>query len=158
ATDIFLTQGYGASSIEAVARRARISKRTLYSRFRDKPDLFNAVIHYIVERLRPPQADKLFKGASFEDVLERIAEAILHASLNPQAIALQRLILSEASNFPELATAVAESGARDEAIRRIADLLEHEKHLNLKKEDMRFAAEQFLQMVVSAPQRRAMGL
>src|ERR1700693_570770 len=54
ATQLFLSLGYGATSVEAVARRARISKRTFYHRFRDKPALFVAVVHRIVDRLRPP--------------------------------------------------------------------------------------------------------
>ncbi|HKF70791.1 MAG TPA: helix-turn-helix domain-containing protein, partial [Stellaceae bacterium] len=54
ATPLFLTQGYGATSIEAVAKRARMSKRTVYSRFRDKAELFGAVVHRLVERMRPP--------------------------------------------------------------------------------------------------------
>src|SRR5947208_875980 len=37
ATHLFLSHGYGATSIEAVARRARVSKRTFYHRFPDKP-------------------------------------------------------------------------------------------------------------------------
>lgn len=36
ATELFLLLGYGATSIEAVVQRARISKRTVYHRFEDK--------------------------------------------------------------------------------------------------------------------------
>ena len=39
ATELFLTHGYGATSIEAVAQRVRISKRTFYHRFDDKAAL-----------------------------------------------------------------------------------------------------------------------
>src|ERR1700704_1353334 len=49
ATHLFLAHGYGATSIEAVARRARVSKRTFYHRFPDKPALFAAVVHRIIE-------------------------------------------------------------------------------------------------------------
>ncbi|HET6307753.1 MAG TPA: helix-turn-helix domain-containing protein, partial [Rhodopila sp.] len=44
ATELFLAEGYGATSIEAVAQRARISKRTFYHRFPDKAALFDAVL------------------------------------------------------------------------------------------------------------------
>src|ERR1700739_3142243 len=43
ATELLLSEGYGATSIEAVARRARVSKRTFYHRFMDKPALTCAV-------------------------------------------------------------------------------------------------------------------
>src|SRR5579862_9641263 len=68
ATPLFLTEGYGATSIEAVAKRAHMSKRTVYSRFRDKSELFGAVVHRLVERLRPPNAatEQFFVGGSIE--------------------------------------------------------------------------------------------
>jgi AcrR family transcriptional regulator len=157
---VFFNEGYGAASIEAIAKRARIAKRTLYSRFRDKPELFGAVVHHVVENLRPPNTEQLFRGTGAE-ILHHIAQAILHAALNPQALSLHRLILSEATRFPELAEVMHQIGAREEAVRRIAGLLEQETRLGnikLKTEQTVFAAEQFLQMVVSVPQRRAMGL
>src|SRR5260370_30343017 len=42
ATALFLGHGFGTTSIEAVARRAGISKRTFYHRFRGKEVLFEA--------------------------------------------------------------------------------------------------------------------
>src|SRR5262252_4434617 len=92
ATQLFLAHGYGATSIEAVAQRARISKRTFYHRFADKPALFSAVVHRIIERLRPPAGVPLFQGASLREILERLAGLMLRAALSPQAVALHRLI------------------------------------------------------------------
>ena len=94
ATAMFLSQGYGATSIDAIARQARMSKRTFYHRFRDKADLFGAVVHDVVGRLRPPDAKSaagaasLFAGAELEEILLRVASLVLHAALSPQAIAL----------------------------------------------------------------------
>ncbi len=161
ATALFLSQGYGATSIEAVAKRARISKRTFYHRFRDKADLFGAVVHRLVERLRPPPQNEgqLFDGGELKEILERLAAFILRAALSAEALALQRVILAEATRFPELAAVVNERGARQQAIERIAGLLERTAppgHPGAARS--RFAAEQFLLMVVSAPQRRALGL
>jgi TetR/AcrR family transcriptional repressor of mexJK operon len=45
ATALFFTLGYGATTIEAVAQRARISKRTFYHRFENKSALFSAVVY-----------------------------------------------------------------------------------------------------------------
>ena len=52
AMDLLLTHGYGATSIEAIARRARVSKRTFYHRFPDKPALTSAVIRDRARRIR----------------------------------------------------------------------------------------------------------
>jgi len=159
ATELFLTQGYGATSIEAIAQRARISKRTFYHRFDDKAALFGAVVHRIIDRLRPSADVPLVAGANFQEVLQRLATIILRAALSPQAIALHRLIVAESARFPNLAAVVAQPGATDEAIALIAGLLDDEVRAgNIALENPRFAAEQFLHMVVAVPQRRALGL
>lgn len=161
ATPLFLTEGYGATSIEAVAKRAGMSKRTLYSRFRDKPELFGAVVHRLVEQLRPPNAnpEQFFEGASLEAILQRLARLILRAALSRSALALHRVIVAEATRFPELAAAVNQEGTRREAIKRIAALLEGERAAGrLSLSNAEFAAEQFLHMLVAGPQRRALGL
>ena len=76
ATELFLAEGYGATSIEAVAQRARISKRTFYHRFPDKAALFGAVVHRIIDGLRPPADTPLYEGGSLEEVLRRLARLI----------------------------------------------------------------------------------
>ena len=159
ATELFLAHGFGATRIEAVAQRVRISKRTFYHRFSDKPALFAAVVHRIINRLRPAASVPLIEGADLRIVLERLAMLILRAALSPQAIALHRLIVAESARFPDLAEVLAREGATEEAIALIAGTLDREvKARRLKLEDTIFAAQQFLQMVIALPQRRAMGL
>jgi len=160
ATELFLSDGYGVTSIETIAKRARISKRTFYARFRDKAELFGAVVHRVVERLRPAGGDaRLFEGGTIEEILTRLARLILRAALSPEALALHRVILAEATRFPDLAAVVTEQGGSREAIARIAALLERETRAGrLGVTDALFAAAQFLQMVVGLPQRRALGL
>lgn len=159
ATELFLAEGYGATSIEAVAQRARISKRTFYHRFPDKPALFAAVVHRVIDGLRPPAGVKLIDGGTIEEILQHLATLILRAVLSPQALALNRLITAEALRFPELAAIVARDGASAEAVGLIAGLLDREARAGgFRLEDAGFAAEQFLQMVVGAPRRRALGL
>ncbi len=158
ATELFLEQGYGSTSIEAVAARAGISKRTFYDRFEDKAVLFTAVVHYIIEQIRPPADVPLLAGASLPQILQRLAGLILKAALSPQALALHRLVTGESSRFPELALAVETEGRQNEATDLIAGLLARE-HPDGKIgiEDQRFAADQFIYMVVTLPQRRALG-
>ena len=159
ATEMFFAHGYGATSIDAVAQRARISKRTFYHRFDDKAALFGAVLHRIIEGLRPPATTPLLAGTDATEILRRIAGVILHAALTPQALALHRLIVGESARFPKLAAAVATEGSTREAITLIAGVLADQVRAgHLKLDDPTLAAEQFLQMVLSVPQRRALGL
>lgn len=158
ATELFLAQGYESTSIEAVAVRAGISKRTLYHRFDDKAALFGAVVHAIIERIRPPAGVPLIEGATLRDVLRRLAGMILHAALAPQAIALHRLIMAESARFPELARAVTGDDGTREATALIGGLIDRElRGAKLGAEQRAIAAEQFIFMVVTVPQRRAMG-
>jgi TetR/AcrR family transcriptional repressor of mexJK operon len=155
ATHLFLSLGYGATSIQAVARRARVSKRTFYHRFHDKPALFVAVVHRIIDGLRPPADVPLLDG-DLQEILRRLAGLILRAALSPQAIALNRMIVAQSGRFPKLAAATA--GATEEAIRLIAGILEGEvRAKKLALDNPTFAAQQFLYMVIAVPQRRAMG-
>jgi TetR/AcrR family transcriptional regulator, mexJK operon transcriptional repressor len=159
ATELFLTEGYGSTSIEAVAERAHISKRTFYHRFDDKSALFAAVVHRIIEQIRPPPGVPLLEGATLQEILRRLAGLILRAALAPQAIALHRLITAESARFPNLVRAVYEEGWAQEASALIGDLLCRElRDPRLTSELRSFAAAQFLHMVVALPQRRIMGL
>jgi AcrR family transcriptional regulator len=159
ATELFLTEGYGSTSIEAVAGRARISKRTFYHRFDDKAALFAAVVHRIIEQIRPPPGVPLLEGATLQEILRRLAGFILRAALSPQAIALHRLVTAEAARFPNLVRAVYDEGWAQEATTLIGDLLARElPDTRLTVELRSFAAAQFLHMVVAQPQRRTMGV
>jgi TetR/AcrR family transcriptional regulator, mexJK operon transcriptional repressor len=157
ATELFLTGGFGATSIEAVAARARISKRTFYHRFDDKAKLFEAVVHRLIARWRPSVEARLQEPGSFAEILRRAAREILVIVLSPEALALHRVVIAESQRFPALAQVMHESGTKS-GIDRIAALLEHEaKAGHLGTTDYRFAAEQFLTMVLAVPQRRALG-
>jgi TetR/AcrR family transcriptional repressor of mexJK operon len=158
ATELFLTEGYGATSIEAVAGRAGVSKRTFYHRFDDKAALFAEVVHRIIQQIRPPSTVPLLEGTSLQEILRRLAGLILRAALTPQAIALHRLVTAESARFPNLVRAVYDEGWAQEATTLIGDLLARElrdSHLTLKLRS--FAAAQFLHLVVAQPQRRIMG-
>jgi len=166
ATELFLTQGFGATSIDAIAERARISKRTFYARFRDKDDVFEAVIRRFIEAWMPPFDATLHESAPLDEVLLHTAQQIQAAALSPDALALHRVIVAEAQRFPELARIVNQLGTT-KGVERIAALLEHDRRSAPPdgttapddiSDDSRFAAEHFIYMVLSVPQRRALGL
>jgi AcrR family transcriptional regulator len=159
ATELFLTEGYGSTSVEAVATRAGISKRTFYHRFEDKAALFAAVVHRIIEQIRPPPGVPLLEGATLEEILRRLAGLLLRAALSSRAIALHRLVTAESTRFPNLVRAVYEEGWAQQATALICDLLSRElRDPPLTVELRSFAAEQFLHMLVALPQRRMIGL
>src|SRR6476660_5730663 len=83
ATQMFLANGFGATSIDAVAQHLRMSKRTLYHRFPDKEALFAAVVHRIIDRLRQGAGVPLIVDAELHRVLEHLATVILRAAISP---------------------------------------------------------------------------
>jgi TetR/AcrR family transcriptional regulator, mexJK operon transcriptional repressor len=158
ATHLFLLEGYASTSIEGIAARAGISKKTFYHRFDDKAALFAAVVHRIIEHIRPPPEVPLLEGVKLDEILRRLAGIIVRAALSPQALALNRLVVAESARFPDLVRMLHEDSASKEAITLIADLLARElPAAHLTVELQRFAATQFLHMIVAVPQRRSMG-
>jgi len=158
ATELFLGQGFGATSIEAVAQRAGISKRTFYHRFRGKEELFEAVVRRLIERWLPPFDAALLEAPSLAEALQRVAEHMVRVALTPEALALHRMVVAEARRFPGLARILHELGAAS-GIERISRHFEQRTAAGeLPAMDARFAAEQFMLMAVTGPQRRALGL
>jgi hypothetical protein len=100
----------------------------------------------------------LLAGADLPGVLRRLAGLILRAALSPQGIALHRLITAESLRFPQLALAVENDGGKEEATGLIGGLLARElPGAKVSLKNRTFAAEQFIHMVATVPQRRAMG-
>ena len=158
AESLFLGHGFGATSIEAVAKHAGISKRTFYHRFPGKERLFEAVVRRLIDRWLPPFDAGLLSPANLAEALQGAAENMLRIALTPEALALHRLVIHEAQRFPGLARIMHELGAAS-GIERIASHLEPRiAGGELRAIDARFAAEQFILSVVTGPQRRALGL
>lgn len=158
ATALFLGDGFGATSIESVAKRAGISKRTFYHRFSGKEMLFEAVVRRMIERWTPPFDAALLQTPSLASALRRSAEHMLKVALTPEALALHRMVIAEARRFPELARILHELGAAA-GIERMARELERRIAAGeLRPMNSHLAAEQFILMVVTGPQRRALGL
>src|ERR1700754_508868 len=57
ARELFARDGYDATSLDAVAARAKVTKGAVYHHFEGKRQLFEAVFTREVERMRTPLAD-----------------------------------------------------------------------------------------------------
>src|SRR5881275_210282 len=85
----FLARGFGAVSMDAIAREAGVSKATVYAHFADKAALFGAVIARLSERFGGFSADAL-DPAAVEASLTTLARRLLELVLSPEAVALNR--------------------------------------------------------------------
>jgi AcrR family transcriptional regulator len=157
ATAAFLADGYAATTIEAIARACGVAKRTIYARWDGKPALFRAALERLIAKWMST-AGEWGDAGTIEATLKAAAEDILTVALIPEAIALHRLIIAECGRFPELPVLVHQAGG-SEGTRRIATLLHNAiARGDLAPHDTAFAAEQFMNMLLASPQRRALGL
>ena len=103
ALDLFVTRGFAATKLEDVAKAASVSTGLPYLYFKNKEELFKAVI---TEAVGGPLANASevidrFEGTSEE--LLRVLVAGFRAFEESPAGGVVKLILAEAGNFPDVA-------------------------------------------------------
>ncbi|WP_375461514.1 TetR/AcrR family transcriptional regulator [uncultured Enterovirga sp.] len=103
ATRLFLEQGVDGTSCEQVAAEAHAGKASIYARYANKAELFAAVIRRAVDR-NMAASHVAPAHLPLRDRVVAAACSIAEASLQPDAIALMRLIIAEAGRRPELAS------------------------------------------------------
>lgn len=104
ALESFVERGYAGTRLEDVARRAGISKGTLYLYFANKEELFKAVVR---EGLVSPIAAirgviDQFEGSTFE-LMRMMLFGWWERVGATRVSGIPKLIFAEAGNFPELA-------------------------------------------------------
>jgi AcrR family transcriptional regulator len=107
ATRLFLSLGYGETSIDAIVEKSGGSKATLYSYYPTKADLFRAVIDSIVTTDEGPELPSL---ENVRDTLVEFAEHRLGVVFSSNHRALMRLIIAERERFPDIARMYYEQG------------------------------------------------
>ena len=111
ATDLFLRDGYGTTSLEGVAAKAGVSTRTLYARFSGKAALLQMVVARLVTNWLPAFDAEIGQGGGLRNTLLGSARVMLATALTPQALGLYRLVIAEIGRFPELALVMRDAGA-----------------------------------------------
>ncbi len=103
ALDLFVEKGYAATHVEEVARRAGVSKGTLFLYFSSKEELFKAVVRENISGHFAEWSEELktFEGSS-EELLRYCMSSWWERVGNTRASGIPKLMMSEAGNFPEL--------------------------------------------------------
>jgi AcrR family transcriptional regulator len=107
AQELFLQHGFQATTTDAIAATASISKETLYRYYPRKEDLFldvlrsltveRAVWVRLMERTPEPSTTRQLRA-----LLRTIAQSLLELMLQAEYLAMLRLIVAESPRFPEL--------------------------------------------------------
>lgn len=123
AGDAFLEQGFDATSVEAIAARAGVSKQTVYSHFETKEALLHAVVGNKVAAYEFADASTLWRRPPREGLGE-LARGHLELLLDPEVVAMHRVVIAECQRSPGLAQAFWASGP-ERTVGRVADCIEH---------------------------------
>lgn len=121
---VFAEKGFAAARLDEIAKRAGVSKGTLYLYFEDKQQLFRAVVRDTISpNIDAVRASLEQMDLPFEQIvrafLPRFAELTTRLPLG----AVAKMVIGESRNFPELAK-VWHDEAVSQAIGTIAGLVE----------------------------------
>jgi len=145
ALEVLSQHGFSAPMGE-VARRACVSKQTIYNHYGSKAELLRALIErrvdQIIAPLHSPDADEHPQQA-----LTALARTLLEGPLQPRGVSALRLCIQGAAAMPELGRVLFETGILAYR-RRLSLFLERETAAGrLKAENPMLAATFFIGMV-----------
>ncbi|WP_213771955.1 TetR/AcrR family transcriptional regulator [Bradyrhizobium sp. dw_78] len=152
----FSANGYAATSTEIVARRAGVSTKTLYRLIPNKAALFEGMVS---DRLDHFLSDVNLHAADHFDLEEALNAALMacaNLALDKEVVGLQRIVLQETGQFPDLAATFYRNGIARTVV-ALADWLRVQvKRGLIVLDDADEAAGILIGMVASAPQRAAL--
>lgn len=143
----FVEDGYNGATMDAIAKAAGVTKRSLYARYVTKRAMFVDVVGWALSRY---EDDGSVKGLDFDDLegsLYKIGKVSLKRAVDPENVRLAHIALHEVGPIEEFAVP-AKSMMWSGRQRVVTELLRHhEKNGTIAVKDIEIAAEHFLAMV-----------
>nr|WP_136251403.1 TetR/AcrR family transcriptional regulator [Ningiella ruwaisensis] len=146
AGELFLSHGYERTSMEMVAKSSDVSKQTVYSHFKNKDALYNAVIEskciaYQLETVSICDASR-----SLRSILTQFADKFIRLLSDEQVIAMYNAVIGEASNAPHVAKLFYDAGPVH-SIELICQLFQNHPESQLEKNLAHEAAVDFFNLL-----------
>ncbi len=154
ALELFLENGFQMTTIEMIATRVGMTKRTVYARYPDKAALFLTAVQRAIERRIVPQEvlENLDRGDPAE-TLEAIARLRINEVMTPEGLRLQHIINIESHRFPGIFNANYQQSAKP-LIEFVAGLLNRAVTAGaIAPTNTDLAARAFMSMVVGGQVR-----
>jgi AcrR family transcriptional regulator len=104
ARDLFGEQGYAATSVDEIARQAGVTKGALYHHFRDKDDLFRAVVEDVKRDVTDVVGEAFLTATAENETMQSLElgfRAFIEAHLDP---AVQRISIVDARSVLDATT------------------------------------------------------
>ncbi len=141
----FLARGFDAASMADIAKAAGVSKGTLYVYFKDKDELFTAIVHDECALQAEGVFDFDHADHDVEAVLLRHGQAFVRNMGTPGRMESLRAVIAVAERMPEIGRRIYESGPAV-GIARLAAYLRAQVDAGvLAVEDCEVAAAQFIE-------------
>ncbi|GAA0895795.1 TetR/AcrR family transcriptional regulator [Pseudonocardia zijingensis] len=106
AEELFVPSGYELTSVDAIAARAGVSKRTVYDHFGDKPTLFASVVARVADALhvstRKAVEEELTDGRDLRDALIAFVRRLTTDVVPTSTYATYRRLYAHAASAPRL--------------------------------------------------------
>lgn len=105
---VFLRDGFVGASTDAIAAEARVSKRTLYSYYPGKEELFAGVLRRLTIENHDKQVLAIFEEPEpgdldeLREMLVGLASRVASIMMDPNYLALLRTIIADTHRFPQL--------------------------------------------------------
>lgn len=153
AGDVLAERGLSAP-MSMIARRARVSKQTIYNHYGAKTDLIRALASRRVSMITAPLEPSV--DGTAEEKLALYARTLLGMVTAPATFALMRLTVQSSNDLPELAREVYEAGPKMSRERLAAFLKLEAAAGRLDITNPVEAAELFIGMASGQRQTRAL--
>lgn len=144
AAGLFLENGFDGTSMDEVAKRASVSKQTVYSHFSSKEQLFSASIRAVIEQYSPDSALQRVESHSLEADLRVVCESYAHLLMSEEAMAMFRVLVAAAPKGPSLAQLFWNAGPLEMQDRLEAFLLSRVQKGELNIPDIAVACNQIV--------------
>jgi AcrR family transcriptional regulator len=104
ALEVFAEKGFAAAKLDEIARKAGVSKGTLYLYFKDKEELFRAVVRSaIAPNIEAVASAVSLLDAPASDVVRMFLSGFAEREAKLPVGAVAKIVVGESRNFPELA-------------------------------------------------------
>lgn len=150
AVEVFTERGFTAP-MEEIARRACVSKQTIYNHYGGKAELVRALARRRVHQVTAP-LEAADAAENPRDALAGYARILLEAVATPNSLGFMRLAVQSAVEMPEVGRAMYEAGPKASAERLAEFLAQEDRAGRLEAPDPLLAAEIFRGMAIGSLQ------
>jgi len=143
----FVERGYAATRLDQVARRAGVSKGSLYRYYQNKAELFKAVVRSaLIANLDEAEALASAHSGGSRELLAAFLTAFTRRVSESALSGIPKLVMAEAGNFPEIARFYF-----DEVIQRARHLIQGILERGMERGEFRNVDADYAWRVVIAP-------